>query len=152
MKGNKSITKNTKPLAYGSLVFSVLFWAVLSDAWGYSDHFLTELSNGWNQYIYGYISRLIWVAPFIFLIVREKNEETIPLKRVFEFRFHWKSFVLILMTITTYVLCEMFLVHGRWWINPSIILSQELCKYLIVGFVEELVYRGFGYNVLSNYG
>lgn len=89
--------------------------------------------------------------PFIFLIVKESSEDTISLKQIFGVCFHWKSFLPILTITTIYVLCAMFLDHGRWWINPSIIVSQVLCKFLIVGFVEELVYRGFGYNALSNY-
>jgi len=145
------MTRNNKMFVYGLLILSVLFWTVLSDAWGYSEHFLTGLPNAWNRYIYGYISRLIWVIPFLFLIVREKHEEAIPLKQIFGFHFHWKSFLLALSVSTIYALCGMFFIHGGWWINPSIIFLQEFCKFLIVGFVEELVYRGFGLNMLSKY-
>ncbi len=142
------MTKSRKVFIYGSLVLSVLFWAVLSDAWGYSKHFLTGLPNDWNRYVYGYISRLIWVMPFLFLVVKEKQEEAVPPKDVFAFHFHWKSLSLTFGIITICVLCEMFFVHGGWWVNPGVIFPQELCKYLLVGFVEELVYRGFGLNVL----
>jgi len=128
-----------------------MLWAVLSDAWGYSKHFLTGLPNGWNQYLYGYISRLIWVSPFLFLAVREKPQKAIPPKQLFGFHLHWKSLLTALAASTIYVLCGMLFIHGGWWINPGIIIPQELFKFFIVGFVEELVYRGYGLNLLSTF-
>jgi len=136
---------------YGMLILSVLFWALLSDAWGYSEHFLAGLPNQRNQYIYGYISRLIWVMPFLLLILKGKCGGTILPKQVFGFHFHWKSFFLAFAASTIYAFCGMLLVHGGWWAAPGFAFPQELCKYLLVGFVEELVYRGFGLNMLSGY-
>lgn len=150
MRGSESVSKNNKMFVYGFLTISVLFWAVISDAWGYSEHLLTGLPNNWNQYIYGYISRLIWVMPFLLLTLKNK-QKAISSKKLFGFHFHWKSFLTVYALITIYVLCNMFFIHGGWWINPNIIFLQELSKYLIVGFVEELVYRGFGLNMLSNF-
>jgi len=130
---------------------SVLFWAVLSDAWGYSEHFLTNLPNNWNQYIYGYVSRFIWAMPFLFLIIRERQRNTTLTKEIFKFHIHWKSFLLVFVISTIYILCGMVVTHGDWWFNPNIIFLQELFKFLIVGFTEELVYRGFGFHILSTY-
>lgn len=144
------MTKNNKMFVYGLLTVSVLFWAVVSDAWGYSEYFLSGLPDSWNQYIYGYISRLIWAMPFLLLIVGDKHKGTISCKQIFGFHFHWKSFLTVLVLSTIYVLCRMFFIHGGWWINPNIIFMQELSKFLVVGFAEELVYRGFGLNMLSN--
>lgn len=134
-----------KANVYGLLIFSVLFWAVLSDAWGYSEHFLTELPYGWNVYIYGLISRFLWVLPFLILLVSGKQGQ------IFKARFHWKSFGLALLLVTIYTLCGMYFAHGGWWTNPDVMLPQLLCKYLMVGFVEELVYRGFGLHLLSQF-
>ncbi len=143
--------QNNRIFVYGLLMISVLLWAAVSDAWGYSEHFLTNLPNGWNRYIYGYISRLIWVIPFLILIVRSKRKGSISSKEIFGFHFHWKSFLTVLALSTMFVLGNMVFNHGGWWINPNIIILQELFKYLIVGFVEELVYRGFGLNMLSGF-
>lgn len=118
---------------------------------GYSEYFLISLPNDWNRYIYGYISRLIWTMPFLLLIERDKHECAIPSKKILEFHFHWKSFLTVLVLSTIYVLCRMFSLHGGWWINPNIIFLQVLSKFGVVGFVEELVYRGFGLNMLSKY-
>lgn len=145
------MTKNNKIFVYAFLLVSVLLWAAVSDAWGYSKHLLINLPNDWNRYIYGYISRLIWAIPFLFLIVKEKHRETIQPEQIFRFHFHWKSFLTVFVLSTTFVLGKMFFNHGGWWINPNIFFLQELSKYLIVGFVEELVYRGFGLNMLSNF-
>jgi len=150
LKESEIMTKNNKMLVYGLLTISVLFWAVLSDAWGYSEHLLIALPNNWNRYIYGYISRLIWVMPFLFLLVRDKPKGEISSKQILGFHFHWKSFFMVLALSTIYVLCRMFFIHGGWWINPNIIFLQELSKFLVVGFVEELVYRSFGLNMLSS--
>lgn len=136
---------------YVLLTISVLYWAVISDAWGYSEHLMTNLPNNWNQYIYGYISRMIWAMPYLLLIVTGRQKGVISSKEVFRFSFHWKSFLTVFVLSTIYVLCGMFFIHGGYWINPNIILLQELSKFLVVGFAEELVYRGFGLNMLSNF-
>ncbi|MCM1399830.1 MAG: CPBP family intramembrane metalloprotease [Clostridium sp.] len=147
----KNRMKDNKWHVYMFLAMSVLFWAVVSDAWGYSEHFLTKLPNDWNRYIYGYISRLVWGMPFLFILYKRKQEQVIPLKQLFGFHFHWNSFLLVFAISTICVLIKMFFMHGGFWINPSIIFPQELCHFFIVGFVEELVYRGYGLNALSKY-
>lgn len=145
------MAKNNKMFVYGFLIVSVLLWAAVSDAWGYSRHLLASLPNDWNWYIYGYISRLIWVMPFILVIVRGKYKGAVSPKEIFGFHFHWKSFLMVLASSTIYVLCGMLFIHGSLWINPDFVFLQELSRFLVVGFVEELVYRGFGLNMLSNF-
>lgn len=46
--------------------------------------------------------------------------------------------------IIIYIVCGVFFMHKGWWLNPEIILLQEFSKFLVIGFVEESVYRGFG--------
>lgn len=147
----RETAKNNKIFVYGLLIISVLLWAVVSDAWGYSEHFLTSLPNDWNRYIYGYLSRSIWAAPFLLLIVRSRQKGSFSAKEIFGFHFHWKSFLTVFVLSTMLVLGRMFFIHGGWWINPDIFFLQELSKYWIVGFAEELVYRGFGLNRLSGF-
>lgn len=67
------MTKGSKAHVPGLLILSVLFWAVLSDTWGYSERFFSGLSKDWNPYLYAYISRLIWVLPFLLLVLKEKK-------------------------------------------------------------------------------
>lgn len=59
------MTKGSKAHVPGLLILSVLFWAVLSDAWGYSERFFSGLPKEWMPYPYAYISRLIWVRMLI---------------------------------------------------------------------------------------
>lgn len=68
------MTKGSKAHVPGLLILSVLFWAVLSDTWGYSERFFSGLSKDWNPYLYAYISRLIWVLPFLLLVLKEKTK------------------------------------------------------------------------------
>lgn len=143
------MTKGSKAHVPGLLILSVLFWAVLSDAWGYSERFFSGLPKEWMPYPYAYISRLIWVLPFLLLVLKEKNKGVIPPKQLFGFHFHRKSFLVALAVSTLYSLCGMLFSHGGWWTNPSLPVAQALLKYFIVGFVEEMVYRGLGMNWLS---
>ncbi len=143
------MTKNNKRSVYAFLTLSVLFWAVLCDAWGYSKHLPISLPNDWNWYVYGVISRMIWVMPFILLVVRGKYQGLVLPKELFGFHFHWKSFLTVLALSTIYVLCAMLFTHGSLWRNPDFVLGQDLLRFSVVGFVEELVYRGFGLNMLS---
>ena len=136
---------------YGFLIVSVFLWAAVSDAWGYSEHFLTGLPNRWNWYVYGYISRLVWAMPFVFLIAGDRYKSGIPAKEIFGFHFHWKSFLTVLALSTIYVLCGMLILHGGLWTKPDFLFWQELSRFLVVGFTEEFVYRGFGLNMLSNF-
>lgn len=56
-----------------TLIGFIILWSIITNAWAYSDYiFLNELSNI-SSYLYGYISRFIWVIPAIFLIIRYSN-------------------------------------------------------------------------------
>jgi len=44
----------------------------------------------------------------------------------------------------------MLVKHKEIWLNKSINLPFEIMKYVIVGFVEETVFRGWGYNALTS--
>ena len=43
----------------------------------------------------------------------------------------------------------MFFNHGGLWINPDFSFLKHFPTFLMVAFVEELVYRGWGLNALS---
>lgn len=43
----------------------------------------------------------------------------------------------------------MFVNHGGFWVNPDVLIAREFFKFLMVGFVEEIVYRGWGMNAFS---
>ncbi len=42
------------------------------------------------------------------------------------------------------------IIHKGFWFNGKLFLGLTIVKYIIVGFVEEIVFRGWGYNSLAN--
>lgn len=134
-----------------SLIISIILWAIITDAWNYSEFFFAGMQDGWNGYIYGYISRLIWAIPFIILVAKYSHCIPVPVKKLFAYKVHWSSFLLVFSAITVYVIVGMIVNHKGLWLNPQILLAQELPKFLVVGFVEEMVYRGWGMNAFSTH-
>lgn len=45
--------------------------------------------------------------------------------------------------------CWMLINHKGLWFNSENILGLVVVKYIVVGFVEETAFRGWGYNSLS---
>ena len=131
-----------------SLCGFVLLWAVVTDAWGYSSH----LAFGHGDYIYAYLSRLIWVAPALWLILRHGSFLRLGRETLFSWPVFNRSFAIVLAVSVLFPLIEMFVVHGGFWLNPSVNLPLEIVKFILVGFVEETVFRGWGYNALSSLG
>lgn len=126
-----------------------MIWAVITNAWNYSAFLFPGMPDGWGGYIYGYLSRLIWSIPFIVLAVKNTGCVQLPAKKIFAFNVHWPSFLLVFTVITGYIMAGMLTNHGGIWRNPQILLMQELPKFLVVGFAEEMVYRGWGMNAFS---
>lgn len=129
-----------------SLMLSILLWTVVTDAWQYSSVLFGNMPDGWGKYLYGFLSRLLWAAPFIFLIYRNTKHISVGMKDLFLHKICWRPTVVILFLITAYAVLGMLVNHGGFWINPDILLAQELPKFLVVGFAEEIVYRGWGMN------
>ncbi|MBR1815089.1 MAG: CPBP family intramembrane metalloprotease [Lachnospiraceae bacterium] len=117
----------------------------MTDAWGYSDLF--DFSNG--KYIYGYISRLIWVIPAFMLIVKYSNSLYMSRKQLFSAPRFNKLFIITILVSIVLVFFEMLIYHRGLWFNKEVNLSLEIIKLIVVGFVEETVFRGWGYNALA---
>ncbi len=136
-----------------SLVGFVILWAIVTDAWGYSDRCFQF--NGGN-YVYSYLSRLVWVLPAVYLVIRYSDSLRVNKKALFSlphFIFslpHFnKSLIVVFIVSAVYVICVMLVNHKGFWLNKNINLLFEIMKYVIVGFVEEAVFRGWGYNALT---
>ncbi len=128
-----------------SLIGFVFLWAVVTDAWGYSAHFRFR----YGIYIYGYLSRLIWVIPAVYLILRYSDSLRFSKKELFS-RPVWNWPLAIVLTGSLLlVLVSMLVNHHGFWINPDVAAPLEITKYAVVGLVEETVFRGWGYNALS---
>ncbi|GLB28582.1 hypothetical protein LAD12857_05050 [Lacrimispora amygdalina] len=128
------------------LFCAAILWAIVTDAWGYSSLLFGNMDNDWGKSLYGIISRGIWCIPFMFLIVKCDDIIPIGFKDLFSNKCHWKSIIIIFLVNTIYIMAAMYVNHGDFWVNHDIRISQLLLKFLMVCFVEEIVYRGFGMN------
>ncbi len=123
----------------------ILLWVVLTDAWGYSSRL--PVSHG--SYIYAYFSRLVWAAPAVWLIVRYSGSLRFGRKELFSRPVWNRSLITVLAASVIYTAGCMFVVHGGFWLNPSVCLPLEVIRFALVGFAEETVFRGWGLNALS---
>ena len=126
-----------------SLFGFVILWAVVTDAWGYSSHVAVRYGN----YIYAVLSRLIWVTPAIWLILRHSASLSVDKRELFSRPVWNKSLIMILIVSLLVSFIGMFVTHGGFWLNPTVNIPLEIIKICFVGFVEETVFRGWGYSV-----
>lgn len=128
-----------------SLAGFVIIWAVVTDAWGYSSH----ISITYSSYLYAYLSRILWVSPALWLIHRNCTFLTFSKKVLFGRPVWNKSFFVVMILLISIPCIGMFVTHKRFWLNIAINIPLEMIKICFVGFVEETVFRGWGYNALS---
>lgn len=133
-----------------TIIGFVILWSVITNAWGYSDYLFKNVSSDIGSYIYAYISRFIWVLPAIILIIKYNNRLKFNKYELFSQPEFNKSLILTLIISLAYIIIMMFVNHKGFWFNNEIILGLVIAKYIIVGFVEEVVFRGWGYNSLAN--
>lgn len=112
-----------------SLVGFVFLWAIVTDAWGYSDYCF-PFDNG--DYLYAYLSRLIWVLPAIYLMIRYGKNWYLNRKRFVQPCFN-KSLIIVLIISSLYVIGVMLINHKGFWFNRDVNLPLEVLKYVIVG-------------------
>ena len=129
-----------------SLFGFIILWAVVTDAWGYSSYLFSS-DNG--VYYYGYISRFVWVVPAVLLIGIKDDYLILPKKELLSRPQFSRQFVSILSIILLYSLISMFITHKGFWINRDVPFLLTVIKYFIAGCVEEVVFRGWGYNALA---
>lgn len=128
-----------------SMVGFVLLWAVVTDAWGYSSH----IAGSYGYYIYAFICRAVWVAPAVWLIVRYSASLSFSKKKLFSRPVFNKPLAIVLAVAVIIPLVSMLIEHGGFWINTEVCIPLEIINICVVGFVEEIVFRGWGYNALS---
>lgn len=125
----------------------VLFWATVTDAWGYSDRFFNFNSG---NYVYAYLSRLIWALPAVLLIAKSGDSLYLSDRQLFSRSCFDKPLAAVMIVSLIYAIIMMLANHqGIWFNNNEITLPLEIIKLAAVGFVEETVFRGWGYNALA---
>ncbi len=129
-----------------SLLGFILLWTAVTDAWGYSSY-LFPADNG--TYFYGYISRFFWVLPAIFLIAKYDKCLLLHRKELFSRPRFNGQLIAVLSAVLLYCLVSTLVAHKRFWINREIPFWLTAMRYFVVGCVEEIVFRGWGYNALA---
>lgn len=144
-------SKQKRPISVilSSLFGFILFWSLVTDAWGYSDLIFSDNNLNMGKYIYGYISRIIWFFPAILLIIKFNNSLFWQWKTLISRPKIGKFFIITLSAMTIYCFNDMFAIHKGFYFNERN-LSLVVIKFVIVGIVEETVFRGWGYNALRS--
>lgn len=130
-----------------SLLGFILLWTVVTDAWGYSGRFFDFY--GGNT-LYAMISRLIWVFPAILLIIRYSDSLYLRKGELFSPPCFDRSLLLVLLVSLAVVVITMLFYHKGFWFHQKVNPFLAIVKFLTVGCVEEIVFRGWGYNALAN--
>ncbi len=142
-----------KQISCKKIIFTLLgfivFWSVITDAWGYSDWIFGNSPHIIGTYIYGYFSRCLWVLPAIFLIIKYSNQLEVEKSKLYKHLTCDKPLMIVVVISLGYVVAGMLINHKGFWFNSEIILGLVIIKYIVVGFVEETVFRGWGYNSLA---
>ena len=149
MTGQKPEVLTGRKIAI-SLFGFVLFWAILTDAWGYSAYIFSNCSSYIGAHVYGYLVRIVWVAPAVFLIIKYSTKLQYSKKALFAKPKLNLSIGLASAISSLSVFVGMTSEHNGFWYNGEIAFGFEVVKYVVVGFVEETVFRGWGYNSLAH--
>lgn len=131
-----------------SLAGFVVWWGVLTDAWNYSGLLFPGAPAGVGGYLYGYLSRLLWMLPAFFLIFRFEGELFWSGRQLFSKPRPEPVWVGFLALTTVFALGRMGAVYHGWHWNGED-LPLLTIKLLLVGIGEEAVFRGWGYNRLK---
>ncbi len=132
-----------------SLIMFVVLWAMVTNAWNYTRLFFGTQRGSLINYIYDFISRFLWAVPAIILLKLYAKDIPTTWKQLFTNKPHMKPFIITVAIIIIYTLGAMFFNHGGFWINPTFNFYKHFPTFVMVAFVEELVYRGWGLNALS---
>lgn len=149
LKKDKRITE--KGIVISLIVF-ILLWGIMTDAWGYSKFLFVTDTREWfaGSYIYGYVIRLLWSGPAFLLIYRHRRYLKIKVGDLFSHPKINRSLIIVLSISFIYCFISMFISHGSFWVDRSAPVLAIILKFIIVGIVEEVVFRGWGYNALAS--
>lgn len=143
------ILKRQKLFAVFSMIGFVLLWAVLTDAWNYSSLISTAQHNiKLYKYLYSYLSRIVWTLPAIVLIFRFNKNLFWSKKQLFSKPKAEPVFAAFIAVISIYVFISMMIKYKAFHVTEENLLPLTV-KFITVGFCEETVFRGFGYNLMK---
>lgn len=144
---NGEVKKQTL-LAVLSMTGFIVLWTLVTDAWNYSSLFFPVQLLPIRKYLYGYLSRIIWMIPALILIRRFDKNLYWSRKQIFSKPKAEPVFVVFMVLTTVYALTLMVINYHSWHVTSENLLLLTV-KFLIVGIAEETVFRGWGYNLLK---
>lgn len=141
-------SKKQNLLAVLSMFGFIVLWAIITDAWNYSAILFPVHILSVCKYLYGYLSRIIWMFPAFILIRRFDRNLYWSRKQLFSKPKAEPVFMVFLVLTTIYALTAMAIRYNSWHVTSENLLLLTI-KFLIVGIGEETVFRGWGYNLLK---
>lgn len=141
-------SKKQNLLAVLSMIGFIVLWAIVTDAWNYSAILSPVHIPNLCKYLYGYLSRIVWMLPAFILIRRFDKNLFWSRKQLFSKPKAEPVFVIFMVLTTIYALTSMVINYNSWHIMSDSLLFLTI-KLLIVGIGEKTVFRGWGYNLLK---
>lgn len=92
---------------------------------------------------------LIWIASGFFLIYTNRDRLYAAPKKMFTTMLDWKHFSVMLTAVAAYYIGVMLVSYGGIHVQPQDSLFRLLITFFIVGFQEELLFRGYLLNALA---
>lgn len=132
-----------------SLIIFLLLWTIVTNAWNYTGIIFDAQRGSSINYVYDFISRFIWAFPAFILLRYYAEDIPVTWGQLFRNKPDMKPFIITVVGVVIYILAAMFFNYGGFWINPSFSFLKHFPTFIMVAFVEELVYRGWGLNALS---
>lgn len=104
--------------------------------------------TGWTKEIVnGAIKSAIWLG-FSLYLIRKYNQQ-LPIRNMLKNRINVKLLLLGTAIVVVYQVILMFIYHKGIYFNPAFQPSQLIGTFLLVGVLEEFVFRGWFLNSLS---
>ena len=141
-------SKKQTLLAVLSLTGFIILWMLITDAWDHSALLFPVQLLPIRKYLYGYLSRIIWMIPALILIRRFDKNLYWSRTQIFSKPKAEPVFAVFMVLTTVYALTLMVINYHAWHVTSENLLLL-IIKFLIVGIAEETVFRGWGYNLLK---
>lgn len=104
-----------------------------------------------KELINGTVKLFIWFGFAAYIIKLYESDLKIGFKEMFAAKTNAKILLSVLSVFTAYYLIGMFVLHGGFYLNPKFHPSQLIGQFLLVGILEEIVFRGWFLNSISSF-